>query len=190
MEKPNSYDDVRVGDYIPPMLGGHTCTIKQVKETTSSSGKPMVIVYYDFDNNDVQPGYFAEAFRSDIRPDKKWPYAGTKWILTEDNEGQCSKNFKRFITAFEKSNGCTVSWGKKFEDQFKNKKIGAVFGEVESEYNGKISTRHEQRWFCEYDKAPSATVPDFLPLNGGKANNTPAGFTNIPADVADEDLPF
>lgn len=184
MQKPNGYDEVNIGDYTPPMLGGHTCSIKQLKETTSSSGKPMVIIYYDFDENDVQPGYFAESFRNDIRPDKKWPYAGTAWIVTETADGSCSKKFKRFINAFEKSNGVTVSWGKSFEGQFKNKKIGAVFGEVESEYNGKVSMRHEMRWFCEYDKASTATVPDPLPLQGAPATS------NSSAPAADEDLPF
>lgn len=188
MQKPNGYDEVRVGDYTPPTLGGHTCIIKQLKETTSSSGKPMAIVYFDFDQNDSQPGYMAESFKSDIRPEKKWPYVGTKWIVTEDTNGQCSKSFKSFITSFEKSNGCSVSWGKNFEAQFKNKKIGAIYGEVESEYEGRVSVRHELRWFCEYDKAPTANIPDFVPLKN-KPTAQADGFVNVPSG-SDEDLPF
>ena len=192
MQKPNGYDEVKVGgDYTPPEVGGHTCVIKQLKETTSKTGKPMVIIYYDFDEIDSQAGYFAESFRSDIRPEKKWPYAGTAWIVTENADGQCSKKFKRFVNAFEKSNGCTVSWGKSFEGQFKNKKIGAVFGKVESEYDGRVSWRNEMRWFCEYDKAQGADIPDPLPLDGSSSSSgTPAGFTNVPQGMADEDLPF
>lgn len=190
MNKPNGFDEVNAGDFIPPMLGGHTCEIKQVKETTSSTGKPMVMVYFDFDQKDDQPGYFAEQFRSDIRPDKKWPYAGTKWILTEDADGKCSRNFKKFINAVEKSNGMTVSWGKGFEAQFKGKRIGAVFGEVESEYNGKVSKKHEPRWWCEYDKAAAAEIPAPQLLDSKPANNGGvADFINVPAGT-DEDLPF
>ena len=189
MQKPNDFDNVSSGDFTPVQLGGHYCVIKQLKETTSSTGKPMVIVYIDFDKNDVQPGYMTEAFKSDIRPEKKWPYTGTKWILTEDNEGKCSRSFKRFITAFEKSNNCTVNWGEKFEAQFKNKRIGAIYGEVESEYDGKVRTKHEIRYFCAIDKVDVASIPDPQLLKNASAPAADNGFMNIP-DGQVEDLPF
>ena len=59
--------------------------------------------------------------------------------LVEDNDGNCSRNFKRFITSFEHSNGVESIWGDKFAAQFKDKKIGGIFGEVENEYNGKVT---------------------------------------------------
>lgn len=190
MKKPNDYDNVSAGDFTPVQLGGHYCVIKQLKETTSKAGKPMVIVYLDFDKDDVQPGYMSDAFKGDIRPEKKWPYNGTKWILTEDADGKCSRSFKKFITAFEKSNNCTVSWGDKFEAQFKNKRIGAIYGEVESEYDGKVRVKHEIRYFCSIDKVSTANVPEFLPLSGGSVTPAAAdGFLNVPADQV-EDLPF
>lgn len=167
MQKPNGYEEVKTGgSYTPPAVGGHKMIIKQVAETKNKNNKDMIVVCFDFDKSDVQPLFFSEEFKNDVRPEKKWPHAGTMYINVEDqNTGDCSKSFKGFITSFERSNNCEAVWGDKFAAQFKNKKIGGVFGEVENEYNGKVSMRHECRWFCEYDKAESANVPNpkYLP---------------------------
>lgn len=166
MQKPNGYDEVKVGgSYTPPMLGGHKIVIKNVEETKSKAGRDMIKVYYDFAKDDVQPGFFTAEFKNDIRPNKQWPHGGTTYILSEDSEGNCSKKLKGFITSFERSNKCDAVWGDKFAGQFKNKKIGGVFGEVENEYNGKVTMRHELRWFCDIDKVDGATIPDPVLLN-------------------------
>lgn len=191
MNRPNGYEDVQVGGYIPPQVGGHKIVIKQVSETKSKAGRDMIVVLFDFAADDVQPGYFTEAFKNDIRPDKKWPHAGTKYILTEDSDGKCSKSLKSFITSYESSNNCEAVWGEAFAGQFKNKKIGGVFGEVENEYNGKTTMRHELRWFCELGKVDSATVPDPVYLNkgGAAAGNGNNDFMKIP-DGIDEAIPW
>lgn len=193
MNKPNDFDNVKAGgDFTPVELGGHFGVIKQLKETTSSSGKPMVVVCLDFDSNDKQAGYMTESFKADVRPDKKWPYNGTRWIVTEDKDGKCSKSFKSFITAFEKSNNTTVQWGDKFEAQFKNKKIGVVYGEVEEEYDGKIQVRHQIRWFCSIDKVSTTPIPERQTLDKPSTPNGGSGssdFMSIP-DGAEEELPF
>ena len=72
--------------------------IKQVEERTSRNGKPMIVVYFDFAPGDKQDGYFTEAFKNDIRPDKKWSNQATQYILTEDENGDCSRSFKTFLT--------------------------------------------------------------------------------------------
>lgn len=190
MNKPNDFDNVKAGgDFTPVELGGHFGVIKQLKETTSSSGKPMVVVCLDFDSNDKQAGYMTESFKADVRPDKKWPYNGTRWIVTEDKDGKCSKSFKSFITAFEKSNNTTVQWGDKFEAQFKNKKIGVVYGEVEEEYEEKIQVRHQIRWFCSIDKVSTTPIPERQTLNKPSTPNGGSDFMSIP-DGAEEELPF
>lgn len=193
MQKPNGYDEVQAGgDFIPVELGGHHIVIKGVKEQESKSGKPMIVVAFDFAKNDKQPNYFSELFDKDIRPEKKWPNNGTQYIVTIGNDGKTSRSFKSFITAFERSNNCEVSWGAKFCDQFKGKKIGGVFGEVEEEYNGEIKMRHKLRWFCEDARADSATVPDAKYLskmqNDTKAENLDA-FLSTP-DTDAEEIPF
>lgn len=72
MNKPNNYDNTQAaGEFTPVELGGHKLIIKQVTETTSKNGKPMIVVLFDFAPDDKQPGYFMEQFKNDIRPDKK-----------------------------------------------------------------------------------------------------------------------
>lgn len=156
----------------------------------------MLKISFDFAASDKQAGYFAAQFRNDIRPNKKWPHAGTCYCLTEDDRGSCSRNFKTFTTSVEKSNpGFEIAWGSGFANCFKGKVVGGVFGEVQNEYDGRVFMRHELRWFRSVDKALEAEVPEpkYLP-NGGELNPTNAsdgtdGFMNIP-DTDLEDLPF
>lgn len=193
MQKPNSFDEVVAnGEYIPIEVGGHHAVIVSVKEQKSSTGKDMVVVALDFAKNDKQPGYFKSQFDNDTRSDKKWPYQAVQYIVTEDAEGKCSKNFKGFITAFERSNNITTNWGNDFCNQFKNKKIGVVYGEVEEEYNGEIKARRRIRWFCEDAKVESAAIPEkkILPANNFTSSiPTDTGFVNVPDGVAEE-IPF
>lgn len=191
MQKPSNYDEVQVNKgYTPPQVGGHYLTIKQVVETKNKNNKDMIVVLFDFDKNDVQPGFFTKEFKDDVRPDKKWPYLGTEYINCEDQiTGQCSKRLKSFITAYEKSNNCEAVWGDKFAAQFKNKKIGGVFGEVENEYNGKISMRHKLRWFCETSRVDGATVPDPVYLPKNETAKKDDGFMNIP-EGGEEEIPW
>lgn len=191
MQKPNGYDEVQVGDFTPVELGGHHLIIKGVREQDSKSGKPMIVVAFDFAKNDKQPGYFSDQFEKDIRPEKKWPANGTMYILTMDSQdgSKTSKSFKSFITSFERSNNVTAIWGDKFCDQFKNKKIGGVFGVVEEEYNGEIKKRHKLRWFCEDGKADSQNIPKEKLLTPAQSSSSGEGFMNIPDGIAEE-IPF
>ena len=193
MQKPNNYDQTQAGgDFTPVELGGHKLIIKQVSETKSKNGKDMIVVLFDFAPEDSQAGYFTEMFKNDIRPDKKWPNQATQYILTEDAEGKCNRSFKTFTTCVEHSNtGFTTQWGDNFGAQFKNKKIGGVFGVVEEEYSGERKKKRKLRWFTAYDKALDAEIPDEKLLAGGTVAAKPDadGFMNIP-DGIDEELPF
>jgi hypothetical protein len=197
MKKPAGYDETQVSrEFTPVTLGGHHLIIKKVEESQSKQGKPMIIVYFDMAKNDSQADYMANEFRNDIRPDKKWPRTGTQYIVSEDDQGKCSRSFKSFITCFEHSNDCEADWGAKFCSQFKDKKIGGVFGEVENEYNGKVTMRHELRWFCSDDRVEDAAIPAPKYLNGSSASapaptsdTDPTGFIAVP-EGAENDLPF
>lgn len=196
MKKPNSFDEVQVsGDYTPIEVGGHHAVIMNVKEQKSSTGKDMVVVALDFAKNDRQPEYFKHQFETDNRPEKKWPYQGVQYIVTEDADGKCSRSFKGFITSFERSNGTTTKWDDKFCSQFKGKKIGVVYGEVEEEFNGEVKTRRRIRWFCEDAKADTVAAPAKKLLPG----SSPAADASVKADRDkfvsvsdgdDEEIPF
>lgn len=197
MNKPNSYEETQAqGDFTPVELGGHKLIIKQVSETKSKSQKDMIVVLFDFAPDDKQPGYFAEQFKNDIRPEKKWPNQATQYILTEDQDGKCSRSFKTFTTCVEHSNsGFATQFGDNFGAQFKGKKIGGVFGIVEEEYNGECKKKRKMRWFISIDKVADAPIPDekLLASNGNSASAPSSagdGFMNIPSDLESEELPF
>lgn len=192
MNKPNGYEDTYIGgDFIPVNVGGHTATIIGLEETTSKAGKPMVKIAIDFDDNDTQAAYFMEMFQADDRPDKKWPFNAVQYILTEDANGKCSRSFKSFISSVERSNNSECVWGKGFADWFKGKKIGVVYGLVEEEYNGKVSTRRRIRYFCQYDKAKDASIPEprLLDNNNNTKTTLNEGFMDV-SEVKADYIPF
>ena len=200
MNKPSNYENVSLSeDFVPVNPGGHHMIIKQVKEQKSQSGKDMLVVAVDFAPNDVQPLYFSKLFESDTRADKKWPRAGKIYVVSTDANGQCSRNFKTFITSFEHSNNTQVQWieGPAFVNQFANKRIGGVYGIVEEEYNGERKKRCLHRWFCDDAKAMDAKVPEERLMDGNKpartAAATPAASGNVPdgfQTVNGEQIPF
>ena len=196
MQKPNSYEETPVGgDFTPVELGGHYAVIKNVSERETKNGDPMIVVSIDFDKKDAQAGYFTEQFKKDVRPDKKYPNQATNYITTEYG-GTCTKGFKSFMKAFADSNNIEeskIKWGNDFTTQFKNKKIGVVFGNVEETYNGETKMRRKIRWFCDYAKVPDQSIPqDKYEKNvaapAAKVTNSDV-FMNIPED-SDEEIPF
>lgn len=194
MNKPNNYDNTRTGgDYTPIELGGHRAIIQQVEETQSKSGKDMIAVYIDFASEDRQPHYFSDQYKADTRDQKKWPFQAVQYILAEDSEGNTSRSFKSFCTAYEDSNGIQIKWGgNSWGSQFKGRRIGVVFGEVEEEYNGEIKTRRRIRWFCDDHKAADADIPaKRYSATGGRQAASSSGAEWMPfPDNAGEDLPF
>jgi hypothetical protein len=199
MNKPMGYDDTTAsGGFTPVNLGGHYCTIKQVTETQSSTGKDMIVVLLDFAKQDEQAGYFTNQFNGDDRPDKKWPFAGSKWVMINDynDPNKTSRQFKTFCTCVEKSNGCQIQWGgTNWGAQFKGKKIGAVYGAEEHEYDGRVSMRHVLKWFCNWDAVKDAKVPEAKLLTKISTAPAPApaqipdAFVNV-ADGVEEEIPF
>lgn len=196
MNKPNEFETTQAGgDYIPVELGGHYAVIKNVTERETKNGDPMIVVSIDFDKKDTQAGYFMDMFKKDVRPDKKYPNQATNYITTEYG-GACTKSFKSFIKAYADSNGKTendIQWGSDFVTQFKNKKIGVVFGNVEETYNGETKMRRKIRWFCNYAKAMEQPIPSDK-LESNKPTNikpTPDddGFV-APTESDEEEVPF
>lgn len=190
MQKPNNYDQTQTGEFVPVELGGHHAVIKDVKEQKTKTGKDMIVVAIDFAKNDKQPEYFMNSFERDIRPEKKWPFQAVHYIVVEDSDGKTSRNFKSFITAFEKSNNCEAIWGEAFCRQFKGKRIGVVFGNVEEEYNGEVKKRRRIRWFCEDAAAENASIPaDKLLSIGKRPTTTDNGWVGT-GSCKDEEIPF
>lgn len=196
MQKPNNYESTQAGgDFVPVELGGHYAIIKNVSERETKNGDPMIVVSIDFDKKDAQAGYFTEQFKKDVRPDKKYPNQAVNYITTEYG-GACTKGFKSFMRAYAESNNIkedAIKWGADFAGQFKNKKIGVVFGVVEELYNGEVKKRRKIRWFCDYAKALNQNIPAERLLDAKDKSAAPVedetGFMKIPEGV-DEEIPF
>lgn len=210
MRKPNGYDEAQeMGQQKAPITpGGHHLQIKQVNETTSKNGKPMIVVLFDFAPGDEHAGMMMKEFKEDTRSDKKWPHRGTNYIMVQDYQdpNKTSRNYKTFCSCFEKSNNTQINWtdnAQTWAQQFKDKKIGGNFGEVHDLYQGREIIKTELRWFVSDDKVSNCEVPAVKSLNEaqlqelynykGQADSTLStdtdGFIGIPDGVS-EDLPF
>ena len=192
MQKPNNYEKTQAGgDFIPVELGGHYAVIKNVSERETKNGDPMIVVSIDFDKKDAQPGYFTDQFKKDVRPDKKYPNQAVNYITTEYG-GACTRAFKSFMKAYADSNNIkedAIKWGSDFAAQFKNKKIGVVYGNVEEEYNGEVKMRRKIRWFCDYGKVADQRVPDEKLLDTKKSSgNSSGGSADEFVPVSDSDM--
>ena len=200
MQKPNGYDEARAtGERTPITLGGHYCIVKQVTETVNKDNKPMIVVLFDFCTPDPQNGMFTGIFTNDDRPEKKWPFSGSKYIMVNDfiDPSKTSRQFKTFCSCIEKSNNYEITWGGgSWGKQFVGKKIGAVYGEEENEYNGRRFMRETVKYFCKWDAVEKQPVPapkylqDAAPIPARPAPVPDAeGFLNA-ADALDDELPF
>ena len=212
MQKPKGYDEAQeMGQSKAPITpGGHHLIIKQVNETQSKSGKPMIVVLFDFAQNDEHAGLLMKEFKEDTRSDKKWPHRGTSYIMVQDYQDpdKTSRQYKTFCSCFEKSNNAQINWTENqqaWAQQFKDKKIGGAFGVVHDVYNGREITKTELRWFISDDKVSTADVPAEKILSDeqwaeihDKKNQSDStsseqtgetGFINIPEGI-DQELPF
>lgn len=196
MQKPVGYDETRAsGEFTPVNLGGHYCVIKQVTERQTSTGKDQIVVLFDFAPEDSQKNYFSTLFNNNDREEKKWPFNGSKYITVQDynDPSKTSRAFKTFCSCVEKSNGYTIQWGgNNWGQQFKGKKIGAIYGEEEHEYNGEVSMRRIPRWFCNIDSVESARIPDAIYLDKAPAATSSIDMIPVPsiAEGVDEEIPF
>lgn len=122
--------------------GGHRCFIREIQLARSkSSNFDMYVIHFDTAPDDVQPGYFLNAYVNSKRLDKVWP--GRHWYIVDEmayynkKDGGISYygrvNLAKFVNAIEDSNeGFEIDWThdyntQEFLEQFKNKKIGIVF---------------------------------------------------------------
>ena len=185
MLKPKSFDNVAASlSFTPLELGGHVCVIKNAQETTSKTGKPMLKVSLDIADGDPQAGYYLERFKNDNRENKKWPCIS--YVVTEDKDGNASRNLAQFVTSIEASNpGFTFPWDN--VDLLRDKRVGGVFGQ--EEYKGSDGNIHKATklfWFRSADKVKDAPVPKLKELKAGTSPAKPAGW----ADISAADIPF
>ena len=188
MKKPNNFEATQgLTDFVPLTLGGHVCKIMSVEEKKTSTGKDMVVVSLDVAEGE-EKGYYATQYKNDKRNPKQWGCVVN--VVVEDKDGNTNRAFKQFIEAFEESNKCTVAWGDNFEQQFKDKLIGGVFGrEQYKNSNQELKFATKCRWFDTVDKARKGINPPKDKLLEGVSQENTACFTPTTMEE-DDDLPF
>lgn len=168
IKKPEKYDNIQINeDYIPINLGGHKGVIMGVEEYTSPlTNNTSLKVSVDTDKDDAQPGYFADQYKSDTRPDKKWSNSAIKYVSLGEEENQV-KMLKGFLTAVENSNpNFKYDWNKEVS-QLKGKKVGLVFGlEEYQNQQGETKAVAKLNQFRSLDKVDNVKIPKVKLLDG------------------------
>lgn len=199
MNKPQGFDETQgFSSFEQLEEGGHILRILNVEERKSQAGNDMIVVSFDTDKTDAQPGYFKQRYDGDTRSEKKWPAGGRTYQVCTGSDGNCNKGFKTFIECVEASNnGFKVQWGNNFANCLKNKLIGGNFGKEEylnsygeSKFSVKLSgfrTVQDVK-----DGKVQAPKPKMLENTGnsyGNNNNYNGGYDDI-TPVDDDDMPF
>lgn len=162
MLKPTNYDSLIIQDYTPIKLGGHYLEIIDVRESVSRSGNPLLIIRFDFAENDAQAGIFFKRYANDTHTEPRWPSQATYYIVPVNEKNECTRSLKQFVAAVEQSNpDFKVNWieGPDFVKQFAGKYVGGIFGNLEEEYNGEYFIRRKLRWFCSCSSVPDVPIP-------------------------------
>jgi hypothetical protein len=200
LKKPEKYDEIEVNmDFVPITLGGHKGVIMGAEEYESPfSGNVSLKISVDTAKDDEQPEYFAEQYRNDSRPDKKWSNSAIKYVSLKEDEN-CVRMLKAFITSVENSNnGFKYDWNKEV-DQLKGKKVGLVFGLEEYTNNdGETKTIAKLNQFRSLDKIADAKIPKVKLLDGSfveyeeyKNKNATNPFSNaVEIELDPDSLPF
>lgn len=193
MKRPSDWDQVQVYENRKSLpAGGYICEVKKCEETTSSTGKDMVKVALEIAEGEFK-GYFMDEFTraKEHNADAKWPYAGTKWILTKDEEGNTNRLLKGFVTAIEAEN-VKVEWNDKFGKSVQGALLGVVFRNEESEYNGAQFWRAVPCFFCSCEdiRENNYKTPADKPLGGTGASLSRVDDLPDSFQAAEEDIPF
>lgn len=186
MIKPSNYDSVNLGSQRLP-AGGYICTIMDVKEDKSKSGKNMIIISLDIAEGDYKDHYKKQFL---AKNDK-----AARWgcIVYAVAEGEYIQNFVAFCKYSEESNNFNIAWGSNFCNQFKGKKIGCVFGEEEFNGQNGIAVSTRPRYFLPISdiREGKFTIPKKKTLdnnNNSMQRAESSGFIEMDSD--DDDLPF
>lgn len=205
IKKPQGYDESWAFTGEAPQLpaGCYVCTVKQVTEQTTQSGRPQMVVLFDIAEGE-QKDFYKKQFDLARKnsPDAKW-----KGVHKQLMDGSSIPFFKGLMTSIERSNsGYVFPWGKEGNEKtLIGKKFGAVMGREQF-----LAQDGSLKWTTKIDQIRSleglkdAKVPEDKPYTGAAPAATagapggnapfigtpgPDGFMDIP-DGTDEELPF
>ncbi|MCM1579167.1 MAG: DUF669 domain-containing protein [Ruminococcus sp.] len=201
MNKPKDFDSVQAyGEWQPLPAGGYVCRIMQVEETVSKAGNEMIKISLDIAEGEYQ-SYFANSYKSDTRPDRKWGCVAHQLEYDPVNPNCTNKGFKTFTSAVTESNkGFEIPWGNNFGAGFANKLVGCIFRREEymgTDGKSHFSTKPYMFRSVETIRKGGFKIPDDKLLGDGTGGYYPQNTnTNapLPADfqevISESELPF
>jgi len=161
MEKPRNYDNTQTyGEYEPLPPGAYECVVIDVKETKSKNGKDMLNIYLDIARGEYRD-FFNKQYASDTRPEKKWPCIVYQLLL--DNEGNCNKGLKTFISALKGSSPDfdeNKVWGTQTSAYLRGKGVGGVFRREQYRKDGNLRWSTKCMRFCSLSSVEDTPVPE------------------------------
>lgn len=194
MNRPKDFDKVQAYEERRKLpAGGYVCEIKRAEETKSQGGRDMIKLALEIAEGEYKGYFFDEYTRmKGFKDDAKWPYEGTKWQMVYDRDGNTDRTFKGLITSIEAEN-VTIQWDDRFAKSITGAKVGVLFGEEETEYNGLTYWRTVPKYFCTCEdiRTGNFRVPKKRPLE--KTDPLAAFKAPAPADTftaVEEDIPF
>lgn len=190
MEPINGWNGIEeAGSFEKIELGGHICVIKGVRDERTKAGGKMLVIAFDFSQNDRQHGYYESLFQSDKKKNADAKWRGTMY----QNYGSENSNpyFKSMLGRIMESNtGYQWDWDEK---GLKGKLFGGVMGReeyVNDKGESKFATKCMQiRAVQGIEEVP---VPEDKLIKKDISHSS--GFTLDQAShdlqIDDDDLPF
>ena len=177
--------------YVPLPKGNYVCKIMSIEETTYSSGKTGLKIYFDIAEGDYKDFYTKQYQESD-KEDKKWNFDATYYLTipTDGCESYILDGWDTFWANIEDSNNGYIFTGD--EKTIKGKVFGGVFRNEQSEYNGNIY-EHTKLFKTAIAQDVRDGKIDWTPkdklVDTSAQTSSNDDFVNVPEGV-EMDLPF
>ena len=195
----SNYNETKVFTEQPKIVSGGYIAVIMGAEVKTYSGNygsfDKLEISFDIAEGDFKD-YYAEQYRNNQNPDRKWKGKISLYIPTDDGSDKdaiTKRRFKTTMNAIEESNpGYSWNWDEK---SLKGKKCGVVLQDKEWEFNGKTGWTAVPYSICSVESVRNNTfyMPKAKALqynSGGYTNSAPVkpDFEEVGAD--DSDLPF
>ena len=163
---PSDYNNAKGfdGSSAPKLTpGGHICRTRTIELTKTRTGKDMLVVNFDINEEGEFNGYYGRIFETRLRyntVNAKWP--GVFRTTIANNEGKTNGFFKGLIEAIEASNpGYSFMGSGNNEVTLQGKLVGFNFGEEEyaDQNTGEIKVTVKPQYAVSVAKVREGCIP-------------------------------
>ena len=176
--------------FTPLPKGNYVCKIMSIEETTYSSGKKGLKIYFDIAEGEYKD-FYTKKYQESDREDKKWSFDAIYYLTIpyDGCEAYITDNWDTFWANIEDSNNGYIFTGD--EQSIKNKVFGGIFRLEQTEYEGNIYD-HTKLFKTRIAQDIRDGKVDWVPKDKLVEVSAPAGddsFIKVPEGM-ELDLPF